>query len=214
MNEDDRTPEDLQGAAEMQADFVREEKLLNNDVDFRTQIGRIELKMTVINMGLSVIESKLDKLLAAKKPKARKSKEPRYSKNFLDAWALYPKRLGSNSKSKAYSAFSARTSDAVWAGMHGSKFFTGIFDGIRAYAKFCEATGKTGTEFVMQAATFFGPDKHYENDWTVPVKAETLPKDNEQLESWAMNNGYRNPNVGEAFSSYRHYLKGQLRGKS
>ena len=37
------------------------------------------------------------------------------------------------------------------------------------YRKFCEATGKIGTETVMQCATFFGPrTEAWLNDWTPP----------------------------------------------
>ncbi|HAL0376799.1 TPA: DNA-binding protein, partial [Escherichia coli] len=30
-------------------------------------------------------------------------------------------------------------------------------------------TGKTGTEFVQRATTFFGPDRNFENPWLLPV---------------------------------------------
>ena len=46
--------------------------------------------------------------------------------------------------------------------------------GAASYRAYCDATGKTGTEFVKQAATFFGPDKHYLELWEIPdAKPET-----------------------------------------
>src|SRR5262249_50676091 len=42
-----------------------------------------------------------------------------------------------------------------------------ILAGVRRYAAFCRATGKEGTEYVMQGATFFGPEKPYAQAWTV-----------------------------------------------
>ena len=47
--------------------------------------------------------------------------------------------------------------------------------GAARYAEFCEAADKAGTEFVMQAATFLGPERHYLEPWTRPLsKAEAL----------------------------------------
>lgn len=42
-----------------------------------------------------------------------------------------------------------------------------MLDGAARYAKFCLATGKTGTELVLQTATFLGPDKGFLLPWTL-----------------------------------------------
>ena len=42
-------------------------------------------------------------------------------------------------------------------------------DGARRYAEFCRVTGKLETEYVMQAATFFGPDRRYLEAWAAPA---------------------------------------------
>ena len=80
---------------------------------------------------------------------------------FEQVWSRYPKRAGSNPKNKAQSAWNARkklgVSPAVMA------------HGLDRYIAFCEATGRVGTEFVMQAARFFGPSHEFENDWTPPT---------------------------------------------
>jgi hypothetical protein len=46
-----------------------------------------------------------------------------------------------------------------------------MIEGTRRYAEFCKSTGKVGTEYVMQAATFFGPDQRYLEPWTLPASA-------------------------------------------
>ena len=96
-----------------------------------------------------------------------------YSERFEVSWKTYPKRAGSNPKKAAYKAWKARGAEAV-------------FDmnlGTCKYANFCKATGKIGTEYVMQAKTFFGPDRHYLEDWNLPApdKKPWKMSDNEVL---------------------------------
>lgn len=146
------------------------------------------------------IEMKLDKLLAKKKPVKPRSSKVEYSTVFENrAWRIYPNRVGSNPKKRAYNAWEARISegaliqDMVW--------------GLACYADFCGATGKTGTEYVMQAATFFGPDKHYENDWTIPAQADNVPTKNDEICAWAKDKGYREAYPGETNAAYRTALE-------
>ena len=163
---------------------VEEWKAMNPHYDERkTQLDRIE--------------AMLIKLTEKKKPKPRGSKAV-YPQMFESAWAAYPKRSGSNPKRKAYSAFLQRIKEYENAP---------IFSGITRYAAFCVETGKTGTEYVMQAATFFGPDKHYENDWTIPAAQNNPPKDDNKLTAWATNHNYRPAHPGETFSEWRRALE-------
>jgi hypothetical protein len=39
--------------------------------------------------------------------------------------------------------------------------------GVLRYADFCRAVGKEGTEYVMQAVRFFGPNREFENPWEI-----------------------------------------------
>lgn len=80
--------------------------------------------------------------------------------------SLYPKRSGNQPWQRARKAISARLLDGyTWQRIH---------DGTRRYAEWCKATGKIGTEHVMQAATFVGPDKSFLNSWELPAsKADT-----------------------------------------
>lgn len=83
------------------------------------------------------------------------------SPEFEQAWSLYPKRAGGNSKADALKAWNAR----IAGGIESAR----MLDGVQRYAAFCKATGKIGTEYVKQAATFFGPGLHFDAEWTLPV---------------------------------------------
>ncbi|WP_354691046.1 DNA-binding protein [Phytobacter sp. RSE-02] len=83
-----------------------------------------------------------------------------YSPEFETAWQVYPKRAGGNSKAAAFKAWKARLKDGV-------KPET-MLTGVKRYAAYARATGSTGTQFVKQAATFFGPDRHFDEPWQAP----------------------------------------------
>ena len=90
-----------------------------------------------------------------------RSARQEYSPEFEQAWQEYPKRAGGNSKSAAFKAWKARLREGI-------KPET-MLDGVRRYAAWVRATGNTGTQFVKQAATFFGPDRHFEESWQQPA---------------------------------------------
>ncbi|TDT01661.1 helix-turn-helix domain-containing protein [Erwinia rhapontici] len=95
----------------------------------------------------------------ARTPAKRSSQE--YSPEFESAWQAYPKRAGANNKSAAGKAWAARIKSGVSA--------AAMLAGVQRYAAFVIATGKSGTEYVKQAATFFGPDHHFDEPWDVPA---------------------------------------------
>ncbi|HAW2958623.1 TPA: replication protein [Escherichia coli] len=90
-----------------------------------------------------------------------RSAQQEYSPEFEQAWQEYPKRAGGNSKSAAFKAWKARIREGI-------KPET-MLDGVKRYAAWVRATGNTGTQFVKQAATFFGPDRHFEDFWQQPA---------------------------------------------
>ena len=92
----------------------------------------------------------------------RSSKE-NYSNEFEQAWQAYPKRAGGNSKAAAWKAWKARIKDGVTT--------VAMLDGVNRYAAYVRATGSAGTQYVKQAATFFGPDRHFEEPWQAPSGA-------------------------------------------
>jgi hypothetical protein len=80
---------------------------------------------------------------------------------FIHIRSAYPKRGGSQPWPKALKAAQARIREGdTW---------TDLLDGVSRYAEFVRATGKEGTEYVLQAATFFGPDKRYLEPWAAPA---------------------------------------------
>ncbi len=83
-----------------------------------------------------------------------------YSPEFETAWQAYPKRAGGNPKPSAYKAWNARLHEGVTP--------ENLLAGVKRYAAFVAATGKLGSEYVKQAATFFGPDRHFDETWQAP----------------------------------------------
>lgn len=73
---------------------------------------------------------------------------------------VYPKRAGGNPKSAAFKAWKARLKDGVTP--------EAMLAGVKLYSAYCRATGNTGTQYVKQVATFFGPDRHFEESWQTP----------------------------------------------
>lgn len=99
-----------------------------------------------------------------------KSSKVEYSSEFENAWKAYPARQGSNPKSKAYQAWNARLRDGVTT--------ESMLEGVKRYAAYQLATGKAGTEFVMQGSRFFGPGLEFENAWMVASPTHSKPQDN------------------------------------
>ncbi|MDN7743061.1 helix-turn-helix domain-containing protein [Burkholderia multivorans] len=97
---------------------------------------------------------------------------------FDEAWSAYPKRAGGNSKRDALKAWNAR----IAAGERPDEMIAGT----KRYAAFCAATGKVGTEFVKLAATFFGPSRHFAEDWALPT--EQSPSVAPMRPSWSQEN--------------------------
>jgi hypothetical protein len=90
-----------------------------------------------------------------------RSAKREYSPEFETAWQSYPKRAGGNPKPSAYKAWNARLHEGV---THET-----LLAGVKRYAAFVVATGKLGSEYVKQTATFFGPDRHFEETWQAPA---------------------------------------------
>lgn len=92
-------------------------------------------------------------------PKIERSPE-----GFDAAKSSYPKRDGGQNWRQAQKAWNARVAEG-----HTVAELTA---GTLAYAGYIRRTGKEGTVYVKQAATFFGPDKHFLADWGPPADAD------------------------------------------
>lgn len=86
---------------------------------------------------------------------------------FSECWNAYPKRQGGNSRKEAGKAYRARVRSGV---LHAD-----LLAGVQRYAAFIRATGKEGSAYVKQAATFFGTGEHWLEAWEVG----TLTTDNQ-----------------------------------
>jgi len=93
----------------------------------------------------------------------KRAAKKEYSHEFNNAFAIYPKRQGDNPKEKAFSAWKARLRDGSTADEMTS--------GVMRYLAFCQAEGNIGTQYIKQAATFFGPDKAFLESWEVMQKS-------------------------------------------
>lgn len=80
-----------------------------------------------------------------------------YTQDFEEAWKAYPKRHRQDNKKAAFKAWKAR--------IQQKESPQEMINGVKAYAEAMREDGKIGTQFVMQAATFFGPDEHYSQQW-------------------------------------------------
>jgi|SRR6267154_263408 len=76
--------------------------------------------------------------------------------DFEKFWNLYPKRPGAN-KTQAQKAWDARLNTDV--------AIEDMLRGADRYRRYCE-TMNVEPQYIKQAATFLGPDKHFMNDWT------------------------------------------------
>lgn len=96
----------------------------------------------------------------AKAAEPSRNAKQEYSPEFETAWKAYPKRAGGNPKPSAWKHWKARLKEGVTP--------DDMLAGVQRYAAYCRATGNTGTQFVKQATTFFGPDRHFDETWQAP----------------------------------------------
>ncbi|QGY29053.1 hypothetical protein [Pantoea cypripedii] len=101
---------------------------------------------------------------SAKAAEPSRNAKQDYSPEFETAWQAYPKRAGGNPKQTAWKHWNARIREGINP--------ADMLAGVQRYAAYISATGKTGTEYVKQAATFFGPDQHFAERWTAPTSQQ------------------------------------------
>ena len=141
------------------------------------------------------IEAKVDRILAIlEKPKRQNKKRfIEYSSDFDYIWSKYPKRANGNPKAKAYGAYLARQKEG--------KTPAAMLEGTQKYLDYCAATDKLGTEYVMQASTFFGPDLRFEDEYIIPEPEKKMPKSKHEWKKWGEALGVH-PRNGETWDNY------------
>lgn len=94
--------------------------------------------------------------------RARLSEEP---EGFAEFRQVYPPRAGSQPWQRAIKCWRALIGEGIEP--------TALIAGAKRYAAYIAATGREHTETVLQAATFLGPEKHFENLYPAPAKPES-----------------------------------------
>jgi len=109
-----------------------------------------------------------------------------YPPEFHQLWTLKPSRGPGNNKHKTFRVYSTRLKEG--------HTYKQMLDGMLAYKLYCRSQNILDTPYVMQLATFLGPNLHFLDDWT-PVKA--LPRQDEELAVYAIKNGLSTPKPGQ-----------------
>ncbi len=100
---------------------------------------------------------------------------PKEPPEFAEFKKAYPERSGAQPWTRALKAIRARLNEGDQKG----DTWDAILAGARRYADYCDSVDRTGTEYVLQAATFCGPEKHYLELWKPPAtKSERLQDKN------------------------------------
>jgi hypothetical protein len=100
--------------------------------------------------------------MKTKDPRSHRAKSARQDVcDFLfeDLWSERPRRDGTDSKSRALRSWNARLKEGALAET--------MLAAMRRYRAWCEARHRVNTQFVMQTATFLGPDRHFEASWNI-----------------------------------------------
>ena len=85
--------------------------------------------------------------------KRKENNRRKYPDQFEEVWSAYPDRKGSNSKGEAYRKYRARVNE----GIEHQELLQSVIN----YKKECQLEDKTGTPYIKQTATFFGPADHW-----------------------------------------------------
>jgi hypothetical protein len=96
--------------------------------------------------------------------KAVKQKDVSVASGFDAAWATYPKRSGGNPRTLAAKAWAARVREGVSEAE--------LTLATKNYAAHCDAEKKSGTPYVMQGGTFYGPSQRWRDFMSAPVDSE------------------------------------------
>lgn len=143
-----------------------------------------------------------------KKPKASKGvRQAEYTTEFEQAWRLYPRRAGTNPKDKAFQQWNLRLKE-------GDKE-QDLINGTMRYAECLKKTNKIGSEYVLQAQTFYGPSKHYKAEFKVAESVVLkLPANNDDLLMFASQNNMPQPGIGQSWQDYRRKLNQILESRT
>lgn len=151
-------------AAQMQADVPEKatgvgiETACNVSVTRQIQIQIQKQNKDVNTLGASAPSAVGEFALSSPPPSVvLPAKHADTDPEFERAWAMYPARHGGNPKKAALAAWKARRAAGVDAAV--------MIAGLERYRVHITNSGKLGTQFVLQGATFFGPGERYLEPW-------------------------------------------------
>lgn len=161
--------------AERQAEFRARQKAARNDVTsnernvtFVTPSRDIQNAHTHAEPEPNkTTSSPVQKDILTDIPKVSIAKPSCDDLGFTETWVAYPRRQGGNSRKNA----EARYRKAVKSGVDPADILAGVL----AYAAHCDATGKTGTEFVKTAEAWLN-GRFWESDWSISLSRPPPPR--------------------------------------
>ena len=142
---------------------------------FRLRTTPNEIKLLISKLSHWLIQDDInlisgryqpDTLETERETELEKEKEEELLAQFLEIKQVYPKRGGGQRWPDAERAYRTRRAEGVTHKI--------IFEGVSRYATFMRITGKIGTEFVQQAATFLGRNQGYLELWEPPAIARDM----------------------------------------
>jgi len=122
-----------------------------------------------VNSGEQSLAQLANKDKIKNKNKNKSTTAPAVPAEFAEFKETFPNRAGTQPWSRALKTIRARLKE-------GSQWVD-FLEGARRYADYCDAVGRTDTEYVMQAATFCGPEKHFLEPWELPPTKSKLLQD-------------------------------------
>lgn len=111
-------------------------------------------------------EKKKKESKSAHAKREREQKADELASRFEEIRMAYPQRGGGQRWKDAERAYHAQLASGV---THEE-----IMAGVSRYAQFMRITGKVGTEFVQQAATFLGRNAGFKEPWTAPNQVQDV----------------------------------------
>ena len=150
------------------------------------------------------MEEKARKEAAKIARKPANAKGEGYTEAFEHCWSKYPNRPGNN-KRDAFKAFGARLLEGIEAAY--------LYDKTLEYSAHCDSEEKTGTNYVLQASTFYGPSYRFNDSWPVAIKKKQdepwakIPYLNEALEAWTTTHGYKKAGAGKSYAEWRRAIQ-------
>jgi len=117
--------------------------------------------------------------------------KPDYPEWFEAIWSHYPTRAGGDNKRMAFQKAGARVKEG--------KSHQDLYNAVDRYKYYVVATGKASTEYVKQAATFFGSMDNINNPWTPPALGA---QSNAQQPKSAIERFMQNHQSGNQFENF------------